>query len=139
MITLNPCWQDSMANHAFAKKSGFNVSTLNRWIEEVPPHVVSYLTLCTILAATPQDILDGDIDELCRLKGLSVADICFTCEFDPFSFRRELGGDRKPNGLIKLAQLYKIYGSFEQLFDLKRIKANINERIHRIENVLNAA
>ena len=135
-IVLKPCWADTMSIRAFAKKAGVPTTTIFRWCEEFSPLAASYLTLCVILGVSPQDILDGKTRELVELKGLSIVEVCFACGFDPFSFCRVSSGDRTPNVLVHLNSLYKIYGSFEPLFDVNQVRKNVMKRLNRIEALL---
>ena len=139
MITLTPCWQDTMATNAFAVKSGIVKNTLRGWIEEVPSYAVSYIALCLILQVSPQEIIDEGIDTLCDRRGLTFSDICFLCGVSVnnyFLFKKNLSSNSKP--LLILASLHKYY-SFEQLFDIQQIKADIGKRIARASDVLYAA
>ena len=140
MITLKPCWQDTMATHAFAIKSGVIKNTLRRWIQQVPDHVVRYIALCTILDISPQELLDGDVETFCSQKGITFPDVCYLCgELNVLAFRHELEGSPKPKALLILAQLYSCYGSFEPLFGIDLIKESISKRIQRVSALLCAA
>lgn len=116
--------------------------TVWRWVNEgLPPHVVSYLVLCVVLEVSPQVLLNGDVNELCKTKNLTLADVCFVCGFEPFSFNREMTGsrDRIPKALVQLGKLYQVNNSFDKLFDLKQVRQAAIARLNRIENIISAA
>jgi hypothetical protein len=139
MITLIPYWQEAMTNYAFAKKSGISVMTLRDWIEEVPTYAVSYIALCIILHVSPQQLLDGDVYDLCDRRGTTFDEVCFLCGVNTYNqplFKKNLKSNSKP--LTILTTLNKYY-SLEQLFDIQQIKADIGQRIAKVSDILCAA
>ncbi len=116
--------------------------TVWRWVNDgLPPHVASYLILCVVLDVSPKLLLDGDVNVLCKSKNLTLSEICFICDFEPFSFNREMTGtrDRIPKALVQLGKLYDVNDSFAQVFDLNQVRRSAIARLNRIENIISAA
>jgi len=141
MITLKPCWQETMATNAFAVKSGIIKNTLRGWVEEVPVYAVSYISLCVILNVSPQEIIDRDCDihDLCDRRGTTFDEVCFLCGVSTYNqplFKKNLKSNSTP--LLILTNLCKYY-ILEQLFDIQQIKADIGKRINKVSDLLYAA
>jgi len=99
----------------------------------IPDHAIAYVSLCLILHCTPLDLITNDIKDVCDRRHVKTSYACALCGMNPFSFLKELSGERRPLVLHNLNKLYSVKNSFSPWIDTNSILAAMLTELKNIE------
>jgi len=122
-----------------ASKMGVDDTTLRRWAKNgLSPVAMGYLRLCIIFKCSPQDLIDYDLKEFCRLRSAPMELVAVLCGFRSHRYFVETGYklSRNKSALATLKGIYSYNNSFEPWLDVHQIKDELAHNVHSFANLV---